>query len=292
MTTEHDSRGIGWLWNIPLIAVADFVATMISGALITAMGMEFPEFPGLAYSPVRSLLAALLLGAALYLLARGIRGSLVFRWFVLFAFTYISYCVNNQIESAIFTTMGGFDTMLVFFIIPCALVAGAAALLVKPPDEATVLTTIFSDRPMSAWWWRATLAWLAFPVIYYLFGMLIYPFVADAYEGGELGLVVPSQSVVLSAVIFRSLLFLLVTIPILTNWSRSRRSLMLALAAAFAAMVGAVGMIEASWMTTTMRIVHGLEITADSIVHAWVLVTLLVPKSRVAEVEISTVAAD
>jgi hypothetical protein len=292
MTTEHDRRGIGWLWKIPLIAVADFVATMISGALITVMGMEFPEFPELAYSPIRSLLAALVLGVALYLLARGIRGSSVFRWFVLFAFTYISYCVNNQIEAAIFTTMGGFDTMLVFFIIPCALVAGAAALLVKPPDEATVLTTVFSDRPMSAWWWRATLAWLAFPVIYYLFGMLIYPFVADAYEGGELGLVVPSQSVVLSAVIFRSLLFLLVTIPILTNWSRSRLSLMLALAAAFTAMVGAVGMIEASWMTTTMRIVHGLEITADSIVHAWVLVTLLVPKSRVAEAELSTVVAD
>jgi len=292
MTTEHDRHGIGWLWKIPLIAVAYFVATMISGALITAIGMEFPDFPELAYSPIRSLLAALVLGAALYLLARGIRGSSVLRWFVLFAFTYISFCVNNQIECAIFTTMGGFDTMLVFFIIPCALVAGAAALLVKPPDEATVLTTVFSDRPMSAWWWRATLAWLAFPVIYYFFGMLIYPFVADAYEGGELGLVVPSQSVILSAVTFRSLLFLLVTIPILTNWSRSRRSLMLALAAAFTAMVGAVGMIEAGWMTTTMRIVHGLEITADSIVHAWVLVTLLVPKSRAAVAELSPVAAD
>jgi hypothetical protein len=292
MTTKHEGRGIGWLWKIPLIAVAYFVATMIGGALIMAMGMEFPESPELAYSPVRSLLAALVLGAALYLLARGIRGSSAFRWLVLFAFTYISFCVNNQIEAAIFTTMGGFDTMLVFFVIPCALVAGVAALVVKPPDGASVLTTVFSDRPMSAWWWRATLAWLAFPVIYYSFGMLIYPFVADAYEGGELGLVVPSQSVVLSAVTFRSLLFLLVTIPILINWSRSRRSLMLALAAAFTAMVGVVGMIEADWMTTTMRIVHGLEITADSIVHAWVLVTLLVPKSRVAEAELSTVVAD
>ena len=292
MITEHDHRDIGWLWKIPLIAVAYSVAAMISGALIMAMGMEFPEFPELAYSPVRSLLAAVVFGAALYLLARGIRGSSVLRWFVLFAFTYISFCVNNQIEAAIFTTMGGFDTMLVFFIIPCALVAGAAALLVKPPDEATVLTTVFSDRPMSAWWWRATLAWLAFPVIYYFFGMLIYPFVADAYEGGELGLVVPSQSVILSAVTFRSLLFLLVTIPILTNWSRSRRSLMLALAAAFTAMVGVVGMIEAAWMTTTMHIVHGLEITADSIVHAWVLVTLLVPKSKVEQAGLSTVAAE
>jgi hypothetical protein len=67
---------------------------------------------------------------------------------------------------------------------------------------------------------------------------------------------------------------------------------MLALAAAFTAMVGAVWMIEGDWMTTTMRIVHGLEITADSIVHAWVLVTLLVPKSRAAEAELPTVAAD
>jgi hypothetical protein len=279
MNTETRDTAQNWLWKIPVIAIIYFFGLMISGAVVTSIGMEFPEIRDFTYSPLLSFVGALVLAVAVSMLARGLRGSWTFRWLALFAFTYISYCVNNQIEAAIFTTLGGFSTMLVFFVVPCAMVAGTAALLIKPPAEAAVLETVFSKHPMSVWWWRAALAWLAFPVIYHFFGMLIYPFVADVYAGEKFGLMLPSQSVIVSVVSLRSLLFLLVIIPILTNWSKSRRSLLVAFAAALTAMVGAVGIIESGWMTPTMRIVHGLEITADSIVHAWVLVALLVPKT-------------
>ena len=46
---------------------------------------------------------------------------------------------------------------------------------------------------------------------------------------------VPSQSLILGAVFTRSLLFLFATIPILMNWSRSRKSLIFGLGAALAA---------------------------------------------------------
>ena len=285
MKTQSANTTMSWLWKIPLIAGTYFIATTVSGGMIMAMGMQFPDFPGQTYSPIRSFVAALVLGAAVYLLARGISGSTAFRFFSIFAFTYVSFCVNNQLEGAIFTTMGGQDTMLVFFVIPCAAIAAAAVALVKPPEINSVLTTVFSGSSISAWWWRAAIAWLSFPVIYYIFGMLIYPFVAEGYEGGELGLVVPSQGVILGVVSIRSLLFLIVAVPILTNWSRSRRTLFVALAAAFTAMVGVVGLIEVNWIPMTLRIVHGLEISADSIVHAWVLVALLVPKPKVEEAE-------
>jgi hypothetical protein len=291
MSPTIDRRKTAWLWKIPVIAAAYFMATMISGAIVTGLGMQFPEFPGQSYSPMRSFVAALVLAGAVYLLARGVRGSVSSRTLVLFAFTYISFCVNNQIEGIVFTTMGRVDTMLVFFIIPCALVAAVAALLVRLPAEAGVLETVFSARPVSAWWWRGALAWMAFPVIYHFFGMLIYWSVKDFYEGGELGLVVPSQDIILGAVTLRSLLFLLVTIPILMKWSGSRRGLIVALAAGLTAMVGLVCMIEAGWMPMTMRIVHGLEIAADSIVHAWVLVALLVPRTKGSESELSPITA-
>jgi hypothetical protein len=224
-------------------------------------------------------------------MARGLRGSTRFRWLALFAFIYVAYCVNNQLEGAIFSTVGGQGTMLVFFLLPSAVIAGIAVLMVTPPTDRSSLATVFTDRPAFSWLWRVVLAWLAFPVIYHVFGALIYPLVAEGYEGGELGLVVPSQGVIVGVVSLRSLLFLAVTIPILRNWWRSRRSLVVALAFGLSAMVGVAGLIETTFLPTTMRIVHGLEIIADSIAHAWVLVALLVPKAKVPEAEMASVDA-
>ena len=268
------------LWKIPFIAAVYFAGSIFSGWISGGLGLQFPEFPGQEYRPVLGYLAALVLAAGVSLLAQGLRGSTSFRWLVLFAFTYVSYCVNNQIEGAVFTTASGFGSNLLFFLIPCALIAVAAVILFAAPDEDPVLTTVFSDRPVSAWWWRAVIAWIAFPFIYYFFGAFAYPLVKDAYQSGDLALEVPSQSIILGAVFTRSLLFLLATIPILMHWSRSRKSLIFGLGAALAAMVGVAGLIESSWLPTTVRIVHGGEIILDSLVHAWVLVALLVPKPK------------
>jgi hypothetical protein len=182
--------------------------------------------------------------------------------------------------------------MLLFFILPCVVATGVTVALIKPPNDQDTLASGLANRPMKSWWWRLLLAWFAFPVIYYFFGALIYPLVADVYAQQDSGLQVPSQFVVLGAVSVRSLLFLVATIPILVNWRQSRRSLVLSLAATLAAMVGVAGMIESTWMPTQLSIVHSVEIIADSLVHAWVLVALLVPKQKVEQSDLSTVAAD
>jgi len=276
---EHErSQLVAFTWKVPVIAAIYFAGSIFSAGISGGLGLQFPKFPGQEYSPVLSYLAALVLAAGVSLLARGLRGSTAWRWFVLFAFTYVAYCVNNQIEGAVFTTANGFGSNLVYFLIPCALVAVAAVLLFDAPDEDPVLTTVFSDRPVSSWWWRFGIAWVAFPFIYYFFGAFAYPLVKDAYQSGDLALEVPSQMIILGAVFTRSLLFLFATVPILMRWSRSRRSLVFSLGTALAAMVGLVAMIESTWMPTSVRIVHGVEIAIDSLVHAWVLVALLVLK--------------
>jgi hypothetical protein len=224
------------------------------------------------------LLASLLLAACIVPVTRGVAGSNVHRWIILAAFVYVSYGLNNQIESAVFTTGGGFATMVLFFVMPCALVSATAVLLVNHPGGPRI-STVFADRPPSAWWWRIILAWLSFPVIYYFFGMIIYPMVRNTYEAPDSGLALPSGDVVLRTVLLRSLLFLLVTIPILRSWTRSRTALAVALGIAFTATVGLVGLVQAHWWPISMRVVHGVEICADSFAYAWVLVALLVPRS-------------
>lgn len=280
MQHKHQpSSTVALLWKIPAIAALYFVGILIAGALVTAFGLPFPEVPGQTWIPILGYLTAVTLAVGIALLARGLAGTTLKRGWILFVFFYVAFVINNQIEAIVYTTTAEAPTMLVFFILPCLIAAAAAVFLIRSPAEGYVLPTVFSNRPITKWWWRLLLAWVAFPVIYYFFGALIYPLVADAYSSPDFGLRVPGPLVVVGAVSLRSLLFLVATIPILANWQGSRRGLVLSLTVSLAAMVGVAGMFEATWMPLNMKLVHGVEIIADSLVHAWVLVALMVPKA-------------
>jgi len=273
------------LWKIPLIAAIYFFCKTIAATLVLSIGLRFPEMPGHSWNPFLDFLGGFVLVICLVFLARGIGGSLKKRWLILLAFSYVSLVINNQIEAVVFTTAHEVPTMLLFFILPCIVATGVTLALIKPPNDQVALESVFADRSMKSLWWRLLLAWLAFPVIYYFFGALIYPLVAGVYAQQDSGLQVPGQLVILGAVSVRSLFFLLASIPILVNWRRSRLGLVLSLAAAFTAMVGVTGLIESTWMPTQLRIVHSIEILADSLVHAWVLVALLIPKPKIEQAE-------
>lgn len=279
MDNDHRSHLLALPWKILVISAVYFAGTVFAAVIVTTLGLQLAEMPDQTYVPMLSFLTAVVLSSTVAFLARGLGGSPVKRWLTLLAFFYIVFVVTNQIEAVVYTVMNEVPTMLLFFTLPCLIATTACVLLIKPLNAAEALPTIFSSRPASSWWWRLALAWLAFPVIYYFFGALIYPFVADIYSNPETGFRVPSQLVIISAVSVRSLLFLSATIPILVNWHGSRRSLVLSLGAALAAMVGVAGMFENTAMPIQMKLVHGTEIIADSLVHAWVLVALLVPKT-------------
>jgi hypothetical protein len=278
---EHETRqpsGIAILWKIPVIGAVYFVGILIAGAVVTKIGLPFPEIPGQTWIPVLGFLTAVTLSIGIALLANGIAGTPFKRGLILLVFFYVSFVINNQIEAAVYSTTTEVPTMLLFFIVPCLMASAAAALLTRSAEERPAMPTVFADRPITSWWWRVVLAWLAFPVIYYFFGALIYPLVADAYTSPDLGLRLPGPLVVIAAVSLRSLLFLAASIPIIVNWKGSRISLVLSLTVALAAMVGVAGMFESTWMPLPMKLVHGVEIIADSLVHAWALVALLVAK--------------
>jgi len=274
-----------WIWKVLAIAAVYFLGTMISGAVITAAGMSWPTFPNPPSQTVNLLLnviSSLLVAGCLALLAWGVRGSQAVRWLILAAFTYVLFGLNNQIEAAAFTAFGGTTTMILFFVAPCLLGAAAAAWLVRPgtalqPRGATVF-----DRPPSAWWWRLAVAWLAFPVIYVFFGMLVSPIVVPFYKDPSFGLTLPGWNTIFPVVLLRSALALAVTLPILVLWSRSRRSLLVSLAISFFAFMGLIGLAATTFFPPTLRVAHSIEILGDAVVYAWVLVALFIPKARAA----------
>jgi hypothetical protein len=283
MNTENRNPVVSWLWKIPAIAIAYFFGVMVAGAVITAAKMQWPTYPGSASETenlILALIGSFIMAGCLALLARGIRGSQAARWLILAAFAYVTFGLNNQIEAAIFTTYGGTSTMLVFFILPCAFGAAAAVHLFRPEQSDPSLAHVMTNQPVSKWWWRAGVAWLAFPVIYLFFGMLAAPLVVPVYEAQDFGLTLPGWGTMLPVALGRSALYLAVTIPVLVTWSRSRRSLFWSLAIAFFAMMGLIGLLSATFFPPVLRIAHSIEIFGDAMVYAWLLVALFIPKAR------------
>jgi len=271
-----------WIWKILVIAAAYFLGTMISGAVITAAGMPWPAFPNPPSQTTNFLLnviSALLVAGCVALLARGIRGSQLVRWLVLSAFTYVIFGLNNEIEAAAFTRFGGTGTMIMFFVAPCLLAAATAARLIRPSQPDLPHETANSRRP-SLSWWRVVIAWLAFPVIYIFFGMLVSPVVVPFYQDPSFGLALPSWNTIFPVVLLRSALALAVTLPVVVLWSRSRRALFVALAIALFGFMGLIGLAATTFFPPTLRVAHSIEILGDAVVYAWVLVALFVPRTR------------
>ena len=280
MNDNTSNRRALW-WKIPVVFLSYYLSFMIAAAVVTAIGMPWPNFPGEVSETTNfmlSLIGAGLMVACMALLAAGLRGSTWARWVALGTFCYVVFGLNNQIEAAIFTTFGGTSTMLVLFILPCFAGAAAAVILLRPHLQADRPKTVF-DGGASGWWWRVLVAWLAFPVIYIFFGMLVSPVVVPAYQQQDFGLILPGMSTLIPVVLLRSALYLAVTIPVVVLWSRSRRSLMMTLAVSFFAMMGLIGLATTTFLPPILRITHSIEIFFDAVVYAWVLVALFVPRA-------------
>ncbi len=274
----------GYLWRLPLCAVAYVVGNMAGGALVSALGLPLPEVPEQANEQIMGLLlfvASLALAAALAPLARRMQGAYWVRWLALAALCYVCLGVNTPIEAAIFTNMGGMMTIPILSVCPCLLFGAVMALLFKPAKGGVSILDnarrFFGSRSAGQWAWRLAVAVCAFPVIYWTFGSMVAPFVLEYYRQGQFGLALPRGGVIIAVQLLRSTLFLVAALPILMAWSGSRLRLTWALGLAFYVLVGLFGLIQASWLAPTLLVLHNIEIFADSMVYALVLVLLLMP---------------
>jgi len=273
----------GYLWRLPLCALAYAGGAMASGALLATVGLPLPELPKQADEQAVGLflfVASLALAGGLAPLARRIQGPLWMRWSMLAVLCYVCLGVTSSLEGAIFTSLRGMASIPVFSLLPCGLFAAAMVLLFKPaerndPSLADV-RRFFQGRSAGNWAWRFAAAICAFPIIYWTFGMMVAPFVMEYYKQGQFALAVPRPGVILLTQFARSTLFLAASLPILITWSGSRRQLVLTLGLAFYVLVGLFGMIQSYWLAPTLQVLHNTEMLVDSMVYAWALAVLLV----------------
>lgn len=279
------------IFKILLVALGYVLGMMLSQVLTAALHLPTPAPPP-GTTPGRTLGALLLstplLIAGLVALTSGLGGTFRTRFGALFALLYVCVGVNTVIEDAVFTTMmrPGLGTLLVGYLLPCGFAAVALTKLFPSARPAPALPR-FSARQ---WTWRLLGAWLAFPLIYLVFGMCVAPFVLDYYRAGVAGLQIPAAGVILRTELLRSALYLLVSVPVILLWSRSRSELFLALGFAHAVMVGIFGLAQAYWFPTALRVAHTAEITADSFAYAGVLVLLFAKPKATRQLSIAQAA--
>jgi len=268
--------------KVILCAVAYLFGITLSGMVTAALKLPSPALPSGSTAQglfLASIVGTLLLAIGLTPLAMRLGGSRWARFGALWLMIYVAVSVNTVIEAKFFSDIitVSIGVMCLHQLLPCVFLAAALTLLFSTADAPALFPTL---SPVQ-WAWRVVVAWVAFPVIYIVFGMCVGPFVVPEYLKGTAGLKLPTMATILrTQFLVRSPLFLISSLPIVALWTGSRKQLLIAFGIAEAMMVGVHGLAEAYWLPTLLRVLHSLEITCDSFAYVAVLTFLFTARQK------------
>lgn len=260
-------------------AIAYTGGIVLGGILPALLGLPTSPLPeGVAVETVflATFGASLGLSAVVAWLARGLPGRFLRRWLLLAALVWGGH-VAIFVEAGIFMDSGDQAVGVTLFNVltylpPSLLATGVLARLVHP--AAPTAAPFRAPGTAVAWLGRIGAAILAFPLIYTLFGLLVVPYVYDAYLEGAYGLTAPDWGQIIPVQFLRSALLLLVTLPVLASWRLPRGQILLRLALALYFLIGLQWTLTGVWMDAAFRVAHSLEVLADAFLYTGVLVWL------------------
>jgi hypothetical protein len=282
------SRFAGLLGRSLVVGVGFAFALMIGGMTMNILGVPLPSLgrqPRPFQSLVSSLVAGFLMGLTLGPLSSRLNLPLFGRACLWLLLLLVLNGLINMVEALFFTTISHAQLASSLAILAFGQIAVALllTLLFRPqksgPGLLARLREALAQRTAVSWAWRFGVAALSYVPIYYLFGMVVAPFVLPYYDNPDLGLnlTVPGIVVILPLEIGRGLLYALTLFPLIAVLRGSYWSRALWVGLTIAVLGSWVPMIQALHWTPVLRLAHGLEITADALVQGLVLTWLLAP---------------
>jgi len=275
---------LGLLVRSLVVGLGYTVAVMIGGMITQVLGLPTPSLAaGVDQTQmlVGIFLSGVLIGLTLGPLTRRLTLPMAQRAGLLFVVLFILNALINVIEALFFTTIPATEqlTGLVTSAVGHAGLALLLAVLFRPPSvERGLLTALrqtLSQRPWTSWAWRFFLAGFLYVPIYLFFGIIISPIVLPYYQDLGMGLTVPGFEVMVPLEVFRGLLYVLTLFPLIAVLRASRWRVALLIVLTLCVLGSWQPMLLVAWWPVTLRLTHGLEITADSIVHGLAIVWLL-----------------
>ena len=268
-------------WKVILLALAFMIGLIGSRLLFYQLGIAPPRLSAQAPESIAIyylLTGSLILTLGLFPLIHKIEGNFMSRFLIVFLFLFTCFGISVSVENSIYTTESSPWITLVL-LMPCLIFALVAILLTKTQFSSDKfsekLKEFFKTQTTKQWLWKFFLAIVSFPIIYFIFGLIVSPFVMDYYQQSNLSLTVPAAGIIISVQVFRSFLFLLVTLPILITWTGNKTQLFLFLGLAHFVFVFSYDFVLAIQLPLALELIHGVEILLDSLVYAWVIVKLL-----------------
>jgi len=259
---------------------------MIGGMITQVLGLPTPSLVAEVDQTqmlVGIFLAGVLVGLTLGPLARRLTLPTGQRAVLLFVLLFMVNVVLSFIETLFFTTIPVAEQVTGVVTSGVGHIGLALLLAVLFRPEAvergllTALRESLGRRRWTSWTWRFFLAGFLYMPTYLFFGLLVSPIVVPYYDRVDLGLelVIPGFEVMLPLAVFRGLLYVLTLFPLVAVLRGSRRSVAFWIILTLAVLIAWMSYAPIIRWPLTLRLAHGLEITADSIVHGLIIVWLL-----------------
>ncbi len=203
-------------------------------------------------------------------------------FFIILAFHYAIVAFLPELEGKIYLPDFPFlQTLISGFILALAVVS-LIFYLWKQEDnpEAKVgqqIKSYFSSRSVMSWVWRFFLVWLLFYVLTMIISIVAYPFTKPYLDDpmNTLGMVIPSMGTLFAITQFRSLIYILVTLPFIIFWKSSKKDLFPYLALINVIQYPLLGDGLAYFWPVMYRLTDGIVIALQVTIMSWLYVTML-----------------
>ena len=287
---------IYYVWRIAFCAFIFAFGLIVSRLVLHTLGLTPPRLPQQADESIAVyylLSGSVLLSLGLFPLARKVGDAFFTRFLIVFFFFFACFGISVSLESSIYSSIEGFDLMILILLLPIILFSFASTSLTSSQSTTETFSrksiSFLKSKTLSEWAWRILLSILSFPIVYLLFGIIASPFVADYYRESSYGLAIPDIGTIMAVQLVRSLLFLMATLPIMIAWFGNRVQLVVMLGIAHFMFVFSYDIVLAYQLPIKLVLTHAIEILLDSMVYSWVMVKLLYSEqSESASVEIKS----
>lgn len=274
------------LYKAGLVGILAVVITVVPFEPFVARlaGLSYDAFRG--GMPTSYLLPLFLIYAAIgFVLARmkkrlniGKRGAFL----IIFAFHYLIVLVLPNLEGLIYLPdFTFFPALISGFILALAVVSLIFYLWKQDAnpeaDAGRQMRSYFSSRSVWSWLWRFLLVWILFYIVTMILGIVTLP-LTDPYLSdpmNQLGMAVPSMGIILAITQFRSLVYILVILPLLVFWQSGKRSLFLYLSLILIIQYPLLGDGLAYFWPAMYRLTDGIVLALQIVIMSWLYVTVL-----------------
>ena len=205
-------------------------------------------------------------------------------WLILWLNLFIIGSFINMIEGWFFTTIysGSLDFLFgaMVVLVISGIQSAISAIIIPNQGEETFQSELMNQlkqRGASAFIKALILGGFGYFPIYFIFGMLISPFIIKYYNDPSLGLVIPPFSLIIPLEVLRGFMFVGSLLPLIVGL-KTRRTIFIACAAMLFIPGSLIPMIGDVGLPAQIIPYHTVELFCDSTVYGYILARLFTPK--------------